>query len=129
MQGKKVYQEKLFSNFRLSRRVSPTNFYRRLKEVLDLSFLYKKQKTTMAHVGKRALTRLCSLSCDLDGYLENIISDRKLIDHCSMRLDILYFPGFDIDEKYGTNCQLCSFPADTSNQAANPPITAFIFSS
>ncbi|WP_231975221.1 transposase [Tenacibaculum maritimum] len=25
------------------------------------------------------------------GYLENIISDRKLIFHCSMRLDILYF--------------------------------------
>ncbi|MCD9583396.1 transposase, partial [Tenacibaculum maritimum] len=27
------------------------------------------------------------------GYLENIISDRKLISHCSMRLDILYFIG------------------------------------
>ncbi|MFI8380527.1 transposase [Leeuwenhoekiella sp. NPDC079379] len=33
------------------------------------------------------------------GYLENIISDRKLIDHCSMRLDILYFIGYDIDEE------------------------------
>ncbi|WP_143751934.1 transposase, partial [Maribacter sp. 4U21] len=33
------------------------------------------------------------------GYLENIISDRKLIDHCSMRLDILFFIGYDIDEE------------------------------
>ena len=33
------------------------------------------------------------------GYLENIISDRKLIDHCSLRLDILYFLGYDIDEE------------------------------
>ena len=33
------------------------------------------------------------------GYLENIISDRKLISHCSMRMDILYFIGYDIDEE------------------------------
>ena len=32
------------------------------------------------------------------GYLENIISDRRLIDHFSMRLEILYFIGYDIDE-------------------------------
>ena len=32
------------------------------------------------------------------GYLENIISDRRLIDHCSLRLDILYFIGYDMDE-------------------------------
>ena len=38
MQGKKYYQEKLFSNFQLSERVPETNFYRRLKGVLDLHF-------------------------------------------------------------------------------------------
>nr|MUH39234.1 transposase [Zobellia laminariae] len=30
---------------------------------------------------------------------ENIISDCKLIAHCSLRLDILYFIGYDIDEE------------------------------
>ena len=35
----------------------------------------------------------------LVGYLENIISDRNLIVHSSMRLDILYFLGYDIDEE------------------------------
>ena len=40
MQGKKEYQEKLFANFQLSERVPSHNFYRRLKEVLDLNFLY-----------------------------------------------------------------------------------------
>ena len=35
----------------------------------------------------------------LVGYLENLISDRSLIDHCSMRLDILFFLGYDIDEE------------------------------
>ncbi|MDO5976782.1 transposase [Flavivirga jejuensis] len=31
------------------------------------------------------------------GYLENVISDRHLMQHSSMRLDILYFLGCDID--------------------------------
>jgi len=44
MQGKKDYQEKLFNNFQLSNRVPETNFYRRLKGVLDLNFLYKLTK-------------------------------------------------------------------------------------
>ncbi len=36
MQGKKTYQEKLFTNFLLSDRVPEQNFYRHLKGVLDL---------------------------------------------------------------------------------------------
>ncbi|MEO9513594.1 MAG: transposase [Flavobacteriaceae bacterium] len=35
----------------------------------------------------------------LVGYLENIISDLRLVEHCSMRLNILYFIGYDIDEE------------------------------
>jgi IS5 family transposase len=34
----------------------------------------------------------------LIGCMENISSDRKLIQHCSMRMDILYFLGYNIDE-------------------------------
>jgi len=33
------------------------------------------------------------------GYLENLNSDRKIIEHAKMRLDILYFIGYDIDEE------------------------------
>ncbi|MEW4924251.1 transposase [Algibacter sp. 2305UL17-15] len=35
----------------------------------------------------------------LVGYPENIISDLKLIAHCSMRLYILLFLGYDIDQE------------------------------
>jgi hypothetical protein len=41
----------------------------------------------MARWGTRLLT----------GYLEDITSDRKLVEQCSMRMDILYFLRFDID--------------------------------
>lgn len=34
----------------------------------------------------------------LVGYLENLISDRRLIAHCKMRLDIRFFLGYDLDE-------------------------------
>ena len=38
MQGKKIYQEKLFANFQLSDRVPKNNFYQRLHEDEDLDF-------------------------------------------------------------------------------------------
>ncbi|MDC6389580.1 transposase, partial [Maribacter sp. PR1] len=98
MQGKKDYQEKLFAHFQLSDRVPQHNFYRRLKEVLDLDFLYPLTKGHYGDSGQKSIDPVVFFKLCLVGYLENIISDRKLIDHCSMRLDILYFIGYDIDE-------------------------------
>jgi transposase len=34
----------------------------------------------------------------LVGQLENIVSDRRLIEQCALRLDILYFLGYKVDE-------------------------------
>lgn len=99
MQGKKDYQEKLFNNFQLSDRVPETNFYRRLKGVLDLRFLYMLTRPYYGESGQKSIDPVVFFKLCLVGYLENIISDRKLIDHCSMRLDILYFIGYDIDEE------------------------------
>ena len=98
MQGKKKYQEKLFANFQLSERVPKNNFYRQLKEVLDLHFLYKLTKDFYGDSGQESIDPIVFFKLCLVGYLENIISDRKLIIHCSMRLDILYFLNYDIDE-------------------------------
>jgi len=99
MQGKKTYQEKLFNQFQLSDRVPETNFYRRLKEVLHLDFLYKQTKHFYGESGQKSIDPVVFFKLCLVGYLENIISDRGLIDHASMRLDILYFLGYDIDEE------------------------------
>jgi hypothetical protein len=30
--------------------------------------------------------------------LENLVSDRRLVEHCSLRLAILYFLGYEVDE-------------------------------
>lgn len=99
MQGKRVYQEKLFSNFQLSQKIPKDNFYRRLKDVLDLKYLYNLTKTYYGSCGQKSIDPVVFYKLCLVGYLENIISDRKIMEHCSMRLDILYFLGFDIDEE------------------------------
>ena len=98
MQGKKEYQEKLFAHFQLSERIPTDNFYRRLKEVLHLDFLYPLTKPYYGQSGQKSIDPIVFFKLCLVGYLENLISDRKLILHCSMRLDILYFLGYDIDE-------------------------------
>jgi len=99
MQGKKDYQEKLFAQFQLSERIPKANFYRQLKEVLDLDFLYGLTKSYYGSSGQKSIDPVVFFKLCLVGYLENIISDRQLIQHSSMRLDILFFLGYDIDEE------------------------------
>jgi transposase len=99
MQGKKIYQEKLFNDFRLSERVPAHNFYRRLQSVLDLNYLYVLTKDFYGDSGQKSIDPVVFFKLCLVGYLENITSDRKLVEHCGMRLDILYFLGYGIDEE------------------------------
>ena len=98
MQGKKNYQEKLFTSFKLSDRVSKDNFYRRLKEALNLDFLYPLTNEFYGQSGQKSIDPVVFFKICLVGYLENITTDRGLMDHCSMRMDILYFLDYDIDE-------------------------------
>ncbi|MCH2195301.1 hypothetical protein [Kordia sp.] len=44
MQGKKIYQEKLFNNFQLIDRIPKENFYCRFLGVLDFDYLYELTK-------------------------------------------------------------------------------------
>jgi hypothetical protein len=30
--------------------------------------------------------------------LEDVVSDHRLVEHCALRLDILYFLGYEVDE-------------------------------
>ena len=98
MQGKKNYAEQLFKCFQLSQRVPEDNFYRRLKTALDLQWLYAATKAYYGSEGQKSIDPVVFFKLILVGYLENLNSDRRIIDHCSMRLDILFFLGYDIDE-------------------------------
>lgn len=99
MQGKKYISEKLFLSFQLSDRVPADNFYRRLKVELDLTFLYKSTRKYYGSEGQQSVDPVVFFKLLLIGYIENLNSDRKIIAHSKMRLDILYFLGYDIDEE------------------------------
>lgn len=98
MQGRKRDHEKLITHFQLSSRIPKDNFYRRLKETLDLTFLYEHTKACYGSTGNPSIDPVVFFKFMLIGYLENITSDRKLIEHCSMRMDMLYFLGYNLDE-------------------------------
>ena len=98
MQGRKYDREKLISSFRLSERIPTHNFYRRLKETLDLTFIYEATKQLYGSTGNPSIDPVVFFKFMLIGCLENITSDRKLVEHCSLRMDMLYFLGYNIDE-------------------------------
>lgn len=54
MQGKTNYQESLFTNFQLSEHIPQTNFYRRLKQVLNLDYLYRLTKSYYGESSRKA---------------------------------------------------------------------------
>lgn len=98
MQGKKNYQEKLFITFQLSDRIPEENFYRRLKEALDLSFVRRYTSHLYGSEGQKSIDPVVFFKLMLVGYLENTSSDRKILEQASMRMDMLYFLDYDIDE-------------------------------
>ena len=99
MQGKKEYTEKLFLNFQLSDKIPEDNFYRKLKSLLDLNWLYKETSKYYGSEGQESIDPVVFFKLILIGYLENLGSDRRIINTATMRLDMLFFIGYDIDEE------------------------------
>jgi transposase len=98
MQGHKQFVDKVVLRFRLSERVPQQNLYRRLADLLDWDFLYQQTQALYSHTGQPSLDPVVFFKLMLVSRLENLVSDRRLIEHCSLRLDILYFLGYEVDE-------------------------------
>ncbi|RKN77015.1 hypothetical protein [Ulvibacterium marinum] len=77
MQGRKNYTEKLFLSFRLSDRVPKDNLYRRLRETLDLRFLYRDTKELYGSTGNPSIDPVVFFKLLITGYLENLPKSRQ----------------------------------------------------
>jgi transposase len=99
MQGKKNYQEKLFIKFQLSDHVPADNLYRRLNEIIDFNFLYKATSQYYGKEGQKSIDPVVFMKLILAGYLENMRSDRQIVNTLRLRLDIRYFIGYDLEEE------------------------------
>ncbi len=99
MQGKKNYQEKLFIKFQLSEHVPADNLYRRLNEIIDFNFLYDSTAQYYGKEGQKSIDPVVFMKLILAGYLENMRSDRQIVNTLRLRLDIRYFIGYDLEEE------------------------------
>lgn len=90
---------KLYYQFSLERAVPADNFYRRLKNELDLSWVRRETARYYGSEGQKSIDPVVFMKVLLVGYLNNIGSDRRLMQECANRLDIRLFLGYDIDEE------------------------------
>ncbi len=99
MQGKKKYTPQLFYELSLDRLVPEDNFYRKINQALDFSFLYKATCHYYGKEGQQSIDPVVFFKVLLVGYLNNINSDRGLMRYCSNCLDVRLFLGYDLNEE------------------------------
>ena len=98
MQGKKEYKPKMMYQVYLDDLVPQDNYYRLIEKELDLKFLYAATSPYYGIDGQESIDPVVFFKICLVGYLNNINSDRKLIEFCNDSLAIRLFLKYDIDE-------------------------------
>jgi transposase len=82
------------------------NIYRRLKQVLDLSFLYDIVKPYYGKCGQKSVDPVVFFKLQLVAHFENICSEGALIKKSGMRLDILHFLDYNLGERLSCHSTL-----------------------
>jgi transposase len=98
MQGRKDISPKLLYQINLGDLVPSDNYYRQLDALIDCRFLYEATADFYGNEGQESIDPVVFFKILLVGYLNNINSDRKLIEFCSNCLDVRLFLKYDIDE-------------------------------
>lgn len=98
MMGQKIFQEKFFYDFSLSRRIPEDHILRRLAEVADLFFVRKLTAQFYSHTGQLSIDPVVLFTMMLLGYLYGITSERRLAEECSLNLAFMWYLGYDLDE-------------------------------
>jgi transposase len=91
MHGRKDIQPKMLYQVSLDALVPADNFCRKLAQTLDLHFLYKATSKYYGSEGQESIDPVVFFKILLVGYLNNINSDRKLMEFCSNCLDVRLF--------------------------------------
>ena len=98
MQGRKTFTPKMLYSISLQELVPKNNFYRRLLSSIEFHWLYKETAPYYGREGQESIDPVVFFKICIIGYINNIASDRKLIEFCSDSLAIRLFLGYDIDE-------------------------------
>ncbi|WP_224996897.1 transposase, partial [Cesiribacter sp. SM1] len=75
--------------------------------MLELDYLYDQTRHYYGKCGQKSIDPTVFFKLCLIQHLENIDSDRKLLEVCSLRLDLLYFLGYNLGEELPCHSTLC----------------------
>jgi transposase len=91
-------QGKLFyANINIEKRVHANHILRQIKEKIDFDFIYREVKDTYGYNGNESLPPPVILKMMLLLFLYDVRSERELMSTIPLRLDWLWFLGYDID--------------------------------
>src|SRR4030042_7162684 len=88
---------KLFYNFNLEKKVRKNHPLRKLKEILNLDFMYGLLKDKYGYNGHVSVPPPVIMKMMILLFLYNVRSEREMMETIPERLDWLWFLGYDID--------------------------------
>ena len=86
------------SNTSLVKLVPARHFYQQLLEVVDFSFIRPLFDPFYSAIGRPSIDPMMFIKLLLVSHLENITSDRKLLELANLHLGIRAFLGYDIEQ-------------------------------
>ena len=93
------YQQKLFiTGFNLDKRIPKDHILRKISETIDFDFIYNEVKHTYGSKGNVSVPPPVILKLMLLLFLFNVRSERELMTTLPLRLDWLWFLGYDIED-------------------------------
>ncbi len=98
MMGTKSFQEKIYYNFSLSKRIPEDHILRKIDKVIDLSFVRVLVSDKYSHTGQPSIDPNVLFRMMLIGYFYGITSERRLAEDISMNMGYMWFIGYDLDE-------------------------------
>ena len=99
MIGKREVFNKSCFSAAIDKYIPKDNLYRRLKQLLDLSFLYDRIKPYYGKCGQKSVDPVVFFKLQLVAHFENLCSERALIKNSQLRLDILHFLDYNVGER------------------------------
>src|SRR3990170_5758786 len=98
MMGHRIKCFKFFAPTNLDALVPPDNFYRRLEEKLDLSFVRELVRDTYGEMGRPSIDPVVFFKLQLIAFFERITSERRLMETAQLNLAHHWYLGYDLDE-------------------------------
>lgn len=98
MMGHRSKRFKLFTETNLEALLPADNFYRRLEDKLDLSFVRDLVRELYGEIGRRSIDPVVFFKLQLIAFFEGITSERRLMETAQLNLAHRWYLGYDLDE-------------------------------